>query len=60
LVYRAAPRKTIDEQQLVRIDIPLFGVSGACLSAIGGAGESCGAGESFGLILFPSLEAFEA
>ena len=54
LVYRMAPWKTMDEQQLVRVDVPRFGVSGACLSVIGGAGES------FGLILFPSLEAFEA
>jgi hypothetical protein len=53
-VYRMAPWKTMDEQQLVRIDVPGFGVSGACLSVIGGGGES------FGLILFPSLEAFEA
>ena len=52
-VYRMAPWKTMDEQQLVRVDVPGFGVSGACLSVIGGAGES------FGLILFPSLEAFE-
>ncbi|HVV52844.1 MAG TPA: SEC-C domain-containing protein [Polyangia bacterium] len=54
LVYRMAPWKTMDEQQLVRVDVPGFGVNGACLSVIGGAGES------FGLILFPSLEAFEA
>jgi hypothetical protein len=53
-VYRMAPWKTVDEQQLVRVDAPRFGVSGACLSVIGGAGES------FGLILFPSLDAFEA
>jgi hypothetical protein len=53
LVYRMAPWKTMDEQQLVRIDVPRLDVSGACLSVIGAAGES------FGLILFPSLDAFD-
>ena len=54
LVYRMAPWKTMDDEQLVRVDVPRLGVSGACLSVIGGGGES------FGLILFPSLEGFEA
>src|SRR6185312_13261257 len=53
LVYRTAPWKTMDEQQLVRVDAPRFGVSGACLSVIGAARES------FGLLLFPSLKAFD-
>ena len=54
LVYQMAPWKTMDDQQLVRVDIPSLGVHGACLSVIG-AGR-----ESFGFILFPSLEGFEA
>jgi len=54
LVYRMAPWKTMDDQQLVRVDIPRFGIDGACLSVIGAGGES------FGLILFPSLDGFEA
>jgi SEC-C motif len=54
LVYRMAPWKAMDDQQLVRVDIPSLGIDGACLSVIGAGGES------FGLILFPSLEGFEA
>lgn len=54
VVYRMAPWKTLDEEALVRVDIPRLGVRGACLSVIGGGGES------FGLILFPSLDGFQA
>ena len=54
LVYRMAPWKTMDDQQLVRVDIPSLGIDGACLSVIGAGGDS------FGFILFPSLEGFEA
>ncbi len=54
LVYRMAPWKTLSDEQVVRVDIPRLGVEGACLSVIGGAGES------FGLVLFPSLAGFES
>lgn len=51
--YRAAPWKSVTEDQVVRIDIESLGVDGSCLSVIGHAGES------FGLLLFPSLDDFD-
>ncbi len=53
-LFRAAPWRDVSEDQLVRVDIPSLAVDGVCLSVIGGAGES------FGLLLFQSLEAYEA
>jgi hypothetical protein len=54
LLYRIAPWKTMGNDQVVRVDIPRFGIEGACLSVIGALEES------IGLLLFPSLEAFES
>ena len=54
LLYRIAPWKTMDDDQIVRVDIPRLGIEGACLSVIGALEES------IGLLLFPSLEAFES
>ena len=51
--YRAKPWEHVIEQQLVRIDIPAMRVDGSCMSIIGGVGES------FGFLLFPSIEDFE-
>jgi hypothetical protein len=53
LLWVLAPWKTASESHLVRVDVPAFGLSGACLSVIGALGES------FGFLLFPSLEARE-
>jgi len=53
LLYQLAPWKTAGDDQILRVDIPALGVEAACLSIIGALGES------LGLILFPSLEAFE-
>lgn len=53
LLYQLAPWKVADDDQILRVDIPALGVEAACLSIIGALGES------LGLILFPSLEAFE-
>ncbi|HZL19611.1 MAG TPA: SEC-C domain-containing protein [Polyangia bacterium] len=54
LLYRVAPWKVMDDDQVVRVDIPRLGIDGACLSVIGALAES------IGLLLFPSLEAFES
>lgn len=53
ILYRVAPWKVAADSQVLRVDIPAYGVEGACLSIIGSLGES------IGLILFPSLEGFE-
>jgi len=53
LLFRVAPWKVADDSQLLRLDIPAFGVEGACLSIIGALGES------LGFIVFPSLVAYE-
>jgi len=42
LLFRVAPWKVADDSQLLRLDIPAFGVEGACLSIIGALGESLG------------------
>ena len=52
-LYRAAPWKIVTEDQVVRIDIARLGIDGHCLSVIGSAGES------LGLLLFPSLDDFD-
>jgi len=54
LLYRTAPWLRVEESQVVRVDIPALGVDGACLSIIGGA---C---ESFGLLLFRSLDVYRS
>jgi hypothetical protein len=53
-LFRAAPWRQINEQQLVRVDIPAFDINNACLSVIGGAGET------FGLLLFRSIDDFHS
>src|SRR5260221_649090 len=50
--FRAAPWRHVTEEQVLRVDIPELQVEEACLSVIGGAGES------YGLLLFRSLETF--
>jgi hypothetical protein len=54
MLYRLAPWKTASDDQVFRVDIPALGVHGACLSIIGGLGES------LGFVLFPSLAGYEA
>lgn len=53
-LYSVAPWKTADDTQVLRLDIPEFGVEGACVSIIGALRESVG------VIIFPSLVAFES
>jgi hypothetical protein len=52
LLFRAAPWELMVDQQIVRVDIPSLNVDGAVVSIIGAAGES------FGLLLFSSLQTF--
>jgi len=52
LLYRLAPWKFASEQ-VIRVDIPRFGLDGACLVIIGEAGEETG------FLLFPSIEGYE-
>jgi hypothetical protein len=52
--FRAAPWKHVDETQVLQADIPVLGLSEACLCIIGGAGES------FGLLLFRSFAGYRA
>jgi hypothetical protein len=53
VLYHVAPWKVAGDSQVLRVDIPAYGVERACLSIIGALGES------IGLILFPSIEGFE-
>jgi hypothetical protein len=53
ILYRAAPWKVASDDEVLRMDIPSLGVEGACVSIIGALGES------LGLIVFPSLLAYE-
>lgn len=53
LLFRAAPWRHLRDQQIVQVDIPAYDVDGACLSVIGAAGET------FGLLLFRSIEDFD-
>ncbi len=50
--FRAAPWRWMPDDRLVRVDIPRLGIEGGCLSVIGAAEES------FGLLLFSSIDAF--
>jgi len=54
LLHGVAPWKVAHDDQVVRLEIPQLGVEGACVSIIGALGES------LGLIIFPSLTAYEA
>jgi hypothetical protein len=53
LLYGLSPWETAHESQVIRLDIPALDVEGACVSIIGGQGES------FGFVIFPSLRAYE-
>jgi hypothetical protein len=53
LLFRVAPWRQVSDQQIVRVDIPAYDIADACLSVIGAAGES------FGLLLFRSIEDFD-
>ena len=53
-LYTLAPWKDAADSQVLRLDVPELGVSGACLSVIGALGES------FGVLVFESLAAFHA
>ncbi len=53
-LYRVAPWRVATDDQVVRVDISELGIQGACLSIIGALGES------LGIVLFPSLEDYEA
>ncbi len=53
LLYRTAPWKVASDDEVLRMDIPSLGLEGACVSIIGALGES------LGLIVFPSLLAYE-
>jgi len=52
-LFRAAPWKLASDSQVLRLDIPAFGIEGACVSIIGALGES------LGMIIFPSHLAME-
>ena len=54
VLYRMAPWKVASDEQVVRLDIPSLAVEGACLSIIGSLDEN------LGLIIFPSIEGYEA
>jgi hypothetical protein len=54
ILYRRAPWKIATDDQVLRMDIPALAVDGACVSIIGNLGES------FGVVIFPSLEGYEA
>jgi hypothetical protein len=53
LLYRVAPWKTASDADVLRMDIPALGIEGACVSIIGALGQS------LGLLIFPSLLAYE-
>ncbi len=50
--HRAAPWETMEDQDLVRLDIPALDIAGACVSIIGKMRNS------FGFIVFPSFGDF--
>jgi hypothetical protein len=53
-LHAAAPWKTATDDQVLRLEIPELGVEGACVAIIGALGES------IGLLIFPSLAAYDA
>jgi len=53
LLFRTAPWRLLSDQQILRVDVPRFGIDGAVISIIGEAGES------FGLMLFNSIDDFD-
>jgi len=53
-LWASAPWKSAEDHQVLRVDIPAFGVVAGCLSIIGALGES------LGFLIFPSLDSHEA
>jgi len=53
VLFRGAPWEVASDMQVLRLDIPRFGVEGACISIIGALGESVA------LLIFPSFVAYE-
>lgn len=53
-LYERAPWEVAWDSQVLRLDIPALGVAGACVSILGAAGQS------YGLLIVPSLVAFLA
>jgi hypothetical protein len=53
VLYRCAPWRVASDSEVLRADIPDLGVEGACVSIIGALGER------LGIIIFPSLLAYE-
>ncbi len=51
-LYACAPWKTVDDSQVIRLDIDDLGLRAACLSIIGNLGES------FGFLIFPTFEEY--
>jgi len=54
VLFTVKPWKYAGDSQVLRMDIPSLGIEGACISIIGALGES------LGVLIFPSLEGFEA
>jgi len=54
VLFRTAPWRYVEEYQVLRVDIPMLAVSGACLSVIGAGGES------HGLLLFRSIQDYQS
>ena len=53
-LHRASPWALVTDGQVLRLDIPAFEVEGACITIIGNLGES------FGVLVFPSLSGYLA
>ena len=53
-LFEVEPWTVVDDQQVLRMDIPALDVDGACLSVIGQRGA-----ESPGVLVFPSLHGFK-
>ena len=52
-LYRLAPWESLDDDQVVRMDVPALGVRGACVTVIGALGEN------LGVVVFPSLDGYQ-
>jgi len=52
-LYPLAPWQLLEEEEVLRVDIPSLGLEAGCLTAFGRLGESTG------IAVFPSLVAFE-
>jgi hypothetical protein len=52
-LWRVAPWRFVSDDQVLAVDVPALDVSGACLSVMGGLGES------FGFVLFESFAGYE-